>query len=42
MGGQEEEAYTALTSARANINLVSGALDYVDLRFPGKVYTKKR
>ena len=40
--GHEEDAFAALTSARDNLNLVSGSLDYVDLRFPGKVYTKKK
>ena len=40
--GHEQDAYNALTSARANINLANGSLDYVDLRFDGKVYTKKK
>jgi cell division septal protein FtsQ len=40
--GNEEQAYTALASARANFNLADGTVDYVDLRFPGKVYLKKK
>ncbi len=39
--GHEQDAFNALTSARANINLANGSLQYVDLRFDGKVYTKK-
>ena len=40
--GHEEDAYTALVSAKTNVNLANGSLEYVDLRFPGKVYVKKR
>lgn len=40
--GHEQEAYAALLSAKSDLNLASGALDYVDLRFPGKVYLKKK
>ena len=40
--GNEENAFTALTSARANLSLADGSLDYVDLRFDGKVYVKKK
>ena len=40
--GHEQDAFNALTSARANINLTNSSLDYVDLRFDGKVYTKKK
>ena len=40
--GHEQDAFNALTGARANINLANGSLDYVDLRFDGKVYTKKK
>ena len=40
--GDGQNAYTALVSARSNINLIDGSLDYVDLRFGGKVYTKRR
>ncbi|MDO8407938.1 MAG: hypothetical protein Q7S95_01735 [bacterium] len=39
--GHEQDAYTALASARASFNLANGSVDYVDLRFPGKVYVKK-
>ena len=39
--GDEENAYSALVSARANLNFSDGSLEYVDLRFPGKVYLKK-
>ncbi len=40
--GHESDAFTALTSARADLNLADGSLDYVDLRFDGKVYLKKK
>lgn len=40
--GDEQAAYTSLASAKGNIDLVSGAVEYVDLRFDGKVYVKKR
>lgn len=40
--GHERDAFTALVSARENLNLADGSLDYVDLRFDGKVYLKKR
>ncbi len=40
--GDERDTYTALVSARASLNLVDGSLDYVDLRFSGKVYLKKK
>ncbi len=40
--GEEQEAFAALVSARANLNLADGSIEYVDLRFPGKVYLKKR
>jgi len=40
--GNEENAFTALASARADLNLADGSLEYVDLRFPGKVYLKKQ
>lgn len=39
--GSEQDAYTALSSARNNFNLADGSLSYIDLRFPGKVYVKK-
>ena len=39
--GHESDAFTALASARTNLNLSDGSLDYVDMRFDGKVYLKK-
>jgi len=39
--GHEQDAYTALVSSRANMNLADGSVEYVDLRFDGKVYLKK-
>jgi hypothetical protein len=40
--GYEQNAFTALKSARANLNLSDGSLLYVDLRFDGKVYLKRK
>lgn len=40
--GNEKNAFTALSSARENFNLTDGSVEYVDLRFPGKVYLKKK
>lgn len=40
--GDEENAFTALTSARDSFNLADGSLNYVDLRFGGKMYLKKK
>ncbi|MFA6502951.1 MAG: hypothetical protein WCT45_01690 [Candidatus Paceibacterota bacterium] len=40
--GNEQNAFTALVSAKGNVDLASGVLEYVDLRFDGKVYLKKR
>lgn len=40
--GQEEEVYTALMSAKGQMNLSNGSLDYVDLRFSGKIYLKSK
>lgn len=39
--GNEENAYTALVSSKENLNLADGSVEYVDLRFDGKVYLKK-
>lgn len=39
--GNEENAFTALTSARDSFDLADGSLNYVDLRFSGKMYLKK-
>lgn len=40
--GNEQDAYTALMSARNGMNFSNGSIDYADLRFPGKVYIKKK
>lgn len=40
--GHEQDAFTALVSARASLNLADGSLEYVDLRFDGRVYSKKK
>ena len=40
--GDEQNAFTALMSARSNLNLADGSLEYVDVRFDGKVYSKKK
>lgn len=40
--GHEQQAITALVSAGENLNLSDGSLEYVDLRFDGKVYLKKK
>jgi len=37
-----QNAFAALVSAKGNIDLSDPALQYVDLRFPGKIYLKKR
>jgi len=39
--GSEEISFTALMSTRANFNLLDGSVEYVDLRFDGKVYFKR-
>lgn len=40
--GREEEAFSALISAKRDLDLSNGSLEYVDLRFSGKVYLKER
>jgi hypothetical protein len=40
--GDEQNAFTALVSARADLNLADGSLQYIDLRFGGKMYVKKK
>jgi hypothetical protein len=40
--GNEQNAFTALVSARTNFNLANGSIEYVDLRFDGKMYLKKK
>lgn len=39
--GNEQNAFTALSSASENLNLADGSIEYVDLRFDRKVYLKK-
>ena len=38
----EQDAFTALVSAKGSLNLADGSLEYIDLRFDGKVYLKKK
>lgn len=40
--GNEQDAFTALMSARGNFNLADGSVDYLDLRFGGKMYLKRK
>ncbi len=40
--GSEHDAYAALISAEGDYNLADGSLLYLDLRFPGKIYLKKK
>jgi len=40
--GHEQNAFTALMSAKDKLNLADGSLDYVDLRFDGKMYLKRK
>lgn len=40
--GYERDAFTALVSARDKFNLSDGSVDYIDLRFEGKMYLKKK
>jgi hypothetical protein len=39
--GHEKDAVVSATSALPNLSLTDGTIQYVDLRFPGKVYLKK-
>ncbi len=39
--GDEQNAFTALVSAKAQLNLSDPTLQYVDVRFPGKLYLKR-
>ena len=39
--GDEQNAFAALSSAQSDFNLADGSVDYVDLRFDGKIYLKK-
>jgi hypothetical protein len=40
--GNEQNAFTALISAHENFNLTDGSVSYIDLRFDGKVYVKRK
>ncbi len=40
--GDEQNALTALVSAKGQLDLSDPTLEYVDLRFSGKIYLKKR
>ena len=40
--GSEQDAFSALTSARADFSLTDGSVEYIDLRFPGKIYLKRK
>ncbi|HUQ30410.1 MAG TPA: hypothetical protein VM103_02720 [Candidatus Paceibacterota bacterium] len=40
--GREEKSFAALVSAKQNLNLTDGSLEYVDVRFDGKVYLKRK
>lgn len=39
--GQEEAAFAALKSAQANLSLTDGSIEYIDLRFEGKIYVRR-
>lgn len=39
--GDEESALTTLTSAKNEFNLADGSVEYIDLRFSGKLYLKR-
>jgi cell division septal protein FtsQ len=40
--GDEQNAFTELSSARNNFNLSDGSVEYIDLRFDGKIYIKNK
>jgi hypothetical protein len=40
--GSEQNAFTALVSAKKTLDLADGSVEYVDLRFNGKVYLKNK
>jgi len=40
--GNEQNAFTALVSARGYLKLADGSLEYVDLRFAGETYFKRK
>ncbi len=39
--GEEQMAFTNVVSARDQLNFADGSLDYVDLRFDGKLYVRR-
>lgn len=40
--GHEQAAFTALVSAKDKLNLSDGSIEYIDLRFDGKMYLKRK
>ncbi len=38
----EQDAFTALVSAQKSVNLADSSIEYVDLRFNGRVYVKRQ
>lgn len=40
--GDEQNAFTALVSSREHLNLADGSVEYVDLRFAGETYVKRK
>lgn len=40
--GSEQDAFTALVSSREHLNLADGSIEYVDLRFAGETYVKRK
>ena len=40
--GQEQQAFAALSASKSDLDLASGSIDYIDLRFPGEVYVKRK
>lgn len=42
MLGNEDSVFAELVSARANFNLADGSILYLDFRFNGKIYLKKK
>ncbi len=39
--GDEQNAFTALISAKGQLNISDPTLKYIDVRFPGKIYLKR-
>jgi hypothetical protein len=40
--GDEQNAFTALVSARDYLKVADGSIEYVDLRFAGETYFKRK